>query len=452
MKRTLLVAFALCLVSGVAHATDTRIQSMGGKEKAWTVDDETNVLYFPALLVRFPNVVYLDAGLSPVWAVGDGQGSNIPYNVGFGMHYAFGENTVLGFYGSSMSRYLSGDLLTRAFENKGKWATIGVDTVAGDEAGAQAIQNADHKGSVIFGQRFGKTRLGVLLSIWGDQYSIDSPETSHEKKGATIFDGNLGFGYDIDQDSSFDFGIRFWTGSFDDEKFAPGGANPIVTRFKSDSHFGFDLYGRGIFGIPGGERIVPYLNLGMEGGGIAWNQANGVKSDFSRFHLVAGADLRVQPLENVFIYPGVGVAVMTEKIAEGVNSADETIQDSLSLVAPFVSASVDARVASWFSLRFAGRQSIIINDGYHNADGVNKGKDNDTLTEFLLGAGLHFGSASIEWMLNPAWFMEGLFQSDEQTDLVLVDADGDGVMDGVKSAAPSYGDGFASQLSVKFIW
>lgn len=453
MKHILVVAMALCLVSGVAHATDTRIQSMGGKEKAWTVEDETNALFLPATLVLFPNVIYVDAGLSPIYAASDVNGANVPYNVGFAAHYAFGENTVLGFYGSSLSRSLSGNLMDRAFGKQGKWATMGVDTVAADEAGSRAINNADHKGTVVFGQRFGAARLGVLLAIWGDQYSIETPETSHEKKGGTVFEGSLGFGYDIDAKNNFDLSLRFWTGSFDDEKYVPGAANSIVTRFKSDSAYGFDLYGRGIFATPGGERVVPYINLGMEGGGVTWNQANGVKNEFSGFHLVAGTDLRIQPLENVFIYPGVGIALMTEKLSEGINTADETIQDRLTLVAPFVAASVDARVASWISLRFAGRQSVVLNEQYHDADGVAKGKDNETLTEFLLGAGLHFGPVTIDWMLNPAWFLEGMWSDgNDQINLALVDNDGDGAADSVQSPAPQYGDGFASQLAVKFIW
>jgi hypothetical protein len=450
MKQTLAMALAACLFSTAAYATDTRIQSMGGKEKAWTVEDETNAFYFPAALVLFPNIVYAEAGIAPEES---GFGSNTPYNLGFGVHYAFGENTVVAFYGSSLSRVLSGDLMSRAFNKEGKWATLAakIDTTPEDESGSRAIHNADHKGSILFGQRFGKARLGASVSIWGDSFSIESPETSHEKKGGTIIDGALGFGYDISAFSSFDVGLRVWSGAFDDEKYGAGGANPVVTRFKSDSIFGFDLYGRGIFAIPSGERIVPYINLGMEGGSVAWNQANGVTSELSRFHLVAGADLRIQPLDNVYIYPGIGLAVMTETIDEGVNSASEAVQDA-TLIAPFVGASVDARVADWFSFRFAARQSILFNDRYHDADGVNKGKDNETLTEFLMGAGMHFGPVALELMLNPAWLMEGLWGGDDSDDLVIADTDDDGIIDTISSQGSAYGDGFASQLALKFTW
>lgn len=464
MKQTLVMAVALCLISGVAYATDTRIQSMGGKEKAWTVEDETNALYFPATLVLFPNTIYVDAGLSPIYAVGDADGSNIPYNVGFGAHYAFGENTVLGFYGSSLSRSLSGNLLSRAFDGKGKWTSINVDTVDEDQTGNQAINNADHKGTVVFGQRFGKGRLGLLVSIWGDQYSIETPTVSSLKKGGTVLEGNLGFGYDVDQNNSFDLSLRFWNGAFDDEKnVVVDGQNSTVTRLKSDSNFGFDLYGRGVFGIPGGERIVPYVNIGMEGGGVTWNQQNGVKNEFSSFHVVSGLDLRIQPLENVFVYPGVGFAVMTDKLSEGAVTADEELQKR-TIMAPFVAASVDARVATWFSLRFAARQTIIIDDLTHgsgeegtekgeDAEGGAAGRDNETLTEFLLGAGLHFGPVTIDWMLNPAWFLEGMWSDDnQQVNLTLLDEDADGAVDGVQSPARTDDNGFASQLAVKFVW
>ena len=193
---------------------------------------------------------------------------------------------------------------------------------------------------------------------------------------------------------------------------------------------------------------------------MAWNKDNGVKGEYSGFHLVLGTDFRIKPMENFFVYPGIGVAIMTNGLTEGITKKTETIQDELSLVAPFFSVSLDARVASWFSLRFGARQSVLFNTRYHDdVNGVlttNKGKDHSTLTEFLLGAAMHLGPVDVEMMLNPAWFMEGFWGGDDdgKTEIVMVNEEGQ-IVDSSGQAgnqAQKYGDGFASQLAIKFKW
>jgi hypothetical protein len=454
MKRVLFTMLLVCFTATPALATDTRIMSMGGKEKAWTVTDEVSIRYFPAAVLHFPNTVYVEAGMSPVYALPDHDGSNVPYNVGFAGHYGLGKNVVLAVFGSSLSRQLSSDLMTRAFGGQGDWATMGVDASAGDQTGPQAINNADHKGGFLVGFRSGKTRIGVGASIWGDRYSVDKPETSHALKGALFVEGSLGIGYDLSETSGFDIGLKVGAGKFDDEKYV-GGASPVVTRFKDDTQFSVDAYARGIFNMLG-EQFIPYVNIGYEGGGVAFNKDNGVKGEYSGFHLVLGTDFRIKPLDNVFIYPGIGLAIMTDSLTEGINKASETIQDELALVAPFFSVSLDARLASWFSLRFGARQSVLFNTRYHNADGVNKGKDHSTLTEFLLGAGMHFGPVDIELMLNPAWFMEGFWGGDDdgKTEIVMVTEEGEFVDSNgqVGNQVQKYGDGFASQLAIRLTW
>lgn len=453
MKKAWVVALLICLAPAVAFATDTRIRAMGGKEKAWTVHDEINIFVFPATLLLFPNTVYVEAGLTPSGVVEDAAGSNIPYNAGFGVHTGFGENTVIAFYGSSLSKYLSGNLLERAFTGQGKWAPINVGTSAEDETGNQAIHNADHKGTFFFGQRFGFTRFGIAAGLWGDTYALTEPDAKRRTKGGTLFDGAIGLGFDLKNKNSVDLGLKFHTGSFSDDRFIDG---DDVTYFKSKVHWGVEFTGRGVFGIPGGEKIVPYINAGMSQGGVEWNQPGGIANDYSKFHFVAGADLRIQPLENVYVYPGLGIAMATDKVSETQGDVGEDIRDDLVFTAPFVSASVDARVSSWFSFIFGARHSVLL---VSQSDAVNTGTDNDTLTEFNFGAGLHFGNVTMDLMINPAWLMEELWT--DQPVVYVTPAESEEATEAdpaelvaEQTAAPQkiYGDGFATQLAVKFTW
>ena len=54
-------ALALVTAGSPALATETRIDSMGGGVKLWTIEDESNIFDFPSLLVRWGNRVYVDA-------------------------------------------------------------------------------------------------------------------------------------------------------------------------------------------------------------------------------------------------------------------------------------------------------------------------------------------------------------------------------------------------------
>ncbi|MBM4355337.1 MAG: hypothetical protein FJ109_16385 [Deltaproteobacteria bacterium] len=409
MNRFLATMIVTCLIPAAAQATDARIQSLGGKEKLVTVHDEAGVLVLPSTLLLFSNLVYADAGIAPAGAANDADGANIPYNAGFGVHLGLGQDTAIAFYGSSLSRYVSGDLLDRAFGKKGLWSGVSYKVPDGDEeAGERAIHNADHKGTALFAQRVGKLRLGVGLSFWGDNYSVVDPESEKLSRGGTLFEGTVGLGFDIDNTDNLDVALKVLAGRFSDTVGLPSGAGGTdeVTRLSSDLNWGFGLLGRAAFGIPGGEKIVPYISFDVSRSGFGLNMEEEAVSDEQTFYQVsAGADVRIQPLDRVFVYPGIGLAVMGIKGTESLSGLpDETFQDDMAWLAPFVSAAVDAQVLDWLAFRFGARQSVIF---YDWETSVQRGKDSDTLTEITLGSNLHFKNFDIDFMLNPEMFLAG---------------------------------------------
>ena len=280
------------------------------------------------------------------------------------------------------------------------------------------MHNADHRGTLIYAHRLGSLRLGGLLSWWGDQFEISKPSTQKVVKGGSTIMGSLGLGVDFKKGSSVDMAVRFHFGSFDDDVST---GSTTATRMKSDTDWGVGVLARGIIALTSGDKLVPYLDFSTGGSGVKWNTADATAPDatYSNFGITAGTDLVLQPLEDVFIQPGIGLAYRIVKIEE----RGETTVDNSDLLLPFFGVSVDARIASWFTVRTGVRQTVV----FHN---MANGKTSDALTEFNLGFGMNFGQFSMDMMLNPAFLL-----------------DGPSILSGKE-----LDDGFAMQAGLKYIW
>ena len=396
MRRAALLGLLVCLLPASAFATDTRIQSMGGREKAWTVFDEINALYLPSTLLSFPNTIYADVGLS----YEDAAGIDTPYDVGFGINLAFGKNTVVSLYGSTLSRQLSGNILDRAFGGEGSWEP---GLARGDED-LDVINNADHKATLLFGQRLGdKFRLGVLLSIWADKYQVDAPEALYVKKGATWVEAGIGFGVDFSSKSNLDATFKMRFGSFDDQVYGSA-QDPKVDRVNSDTHVGLDFLLRAVLDI-GGEKLIPYANFMYLQGGAKYNREGEAFDEFYQLRLTAGVDLRIEPLENVSIYPGIGIIYYADELVEGRQGmGDSEVIGKHSVVTPFFGAGVDARISSWFALRLGLRELLAWTS---EETGTQTTSESDAITDFTVGIGFFAKGFDIELMINPDLLLNG---------------------------------------------
>lgn len=486
MRRLILTGLLVMCVSQSAYATDARIQALGGHEKAWTVHDETNVLFLPATLLLFPNTVYVDVGFNPesMGARDDTAATDMDYNGAFGFHYALGENTVLGVFGSSMSRYVSEDALSRPFymwEEAGslwKPQTITnedgtVDVIDHQAGDLGAIHNADHKGSILLGHRVDKLRLGASLAFWGDKYVVEEPASSKTKRGGTFVEANLGLGYDLKNRNSVDFALGGHFGWFDEEDNIQGAG--YGNWVSADTQIGVNALFRAVIDIPGGEKAVPYIKAGFDKSGVSWNQDNtNLSATATVISATFGTDLLIQPLEDVFILPGVGADLMFFKMED----SGKTVRNSLEMALPFYGVAVDAKVSSWLSLRFGARQSVY----FRNLDVTDSGQDlsldkkdrepldkkeSDVLTQVTMGAGMKFGNVQIDLMLNPAFLTEGpSFLSPDGGHVAYAGTAQAGVAkngDGSETAGSSLGGssgslagaverGFALQAGLKFTW
>ena len=421
MRRMLvcLVAIALLGTATEALATDTRLQSMGGGHKYYTVMDEAAVLLFPSTLVLFPNTVYVEGGFG--WPSDDELGNtdagmrgnttatNVPYNAAGGVHLAMGKNAVLGVYASSLSRNVSPNSLGWALTN---WNEVihPDDGLDADELGGEtSLRNADHKGTLLYGHRIGKARIGAAISVWGDSYKKLAPETEKVERGGMWLEGRLGAGFDFGGRDSADIALGFHYGSFTDDLVPNAGTTALSTRLKADASWGLALDARTMIEAFG-NFVVPYLALDFGGDGAKWNAqtADAPSVSGNSFALAAGVDIMITPLENFHIVPGIGLGYNSTILKSG-----ETVRNDSDLVIPFYGVGLDARIVKWFALRFGISQAVVFSRRETVTDEL---RTHDVVTRLRTGFGLEFGNVTMDFLLDPTFWTGGpsaLFDSDD---------------------------------------
>ena len=433
MRRTMicLVAVALLGASAEALATDTRLQSMGGGHKYYTVLDEAGVLLFPSTLVLYPNTVYVEGGFG--WPADDELGNpeagvrgnttatNLPYNAAGGIHLGFGENAVLGVYASSLSRNVSPGALGWALGNWNEVVAAETALAADEIGGDTSIRNADHKGTILYAHRIGKARLGALVSVWGDSYKVLAPETMKVERGGLWFEGRVGAGFDFGGRNTADLALGFHYGSFQDDLVPNASTTALSTRLKGDASWGLALDARTMIEAFG-NFVVPYLALNFGGDGVAWNnqEPDAPSVSGSNVSLAAGVDLVITPLENFHIVPGIGLGYGSSVMKGG-----ETVRNDSDLVIPYYGVGLDARVVKWFALRFGISQAVV----FSKREGVvTDERSHDVVTRLRTGFGLEFGSVAMDFLLDPTFWTGG------------------------PSALFDSGDNLAAQFALKATW
>ncbi len=414
--RALLASTLVLLLSWPCLATETRVRSLGGAEQQFLVLDEFNVLHLPATLVLFPNLTY--AEFAAVWPDSQDDTGLGQYGGLFAFHYALSTDTVLAFYGSSSHRSVLGS----AVEYIGDWS--GSDMEDDELLGEASVSRADHKGTLMLAHRMGDVRLGLQLGFWGRTTSVDAPESQQMNRGGSQFEAGVGLGFDLPEAQSFDLAGSFSMGWFDDDRWVvQGGDSYLATRLDVSTEWSAKLLARGVLKL-GSEKIVPFATVGLGGGGVAWNQdvADAPDVSVSTLFIAAGTNLVLQPLEGVFVMPGVGLRWGSQSLEDGGDT-----QLGTTVLNPYVGVAVDARVATWLALRFGARQNLTWT-GAEAATLEMSGSDTDT--EMTLGLAVRLGQVDVDWMVNPRMLVEG-----------------PAVLSGSNAAVP-----FATQASVKFTW
>jgi hypothetical protein len=223
--------------------------------------------------------------------------------------------------------------------------------------------------------------------LWGPMFGLDLVTGIGLTFGKNKLDLALGVEYGSVGFDNFQIGVT------DDDPPEP------ITEDQTDSHLGIKLGARMVISVAPGVHAIPYMTLRYVSDTVeSFGNTNAV--------LQAGADLRISPVKDVFIYPGVGLRYGTFTPEGGKARTQVAI--------PTVSLAVDARITDWLDWRLGavhldisescGGDSIKTCGGTLGPDEILR----DQKLRFSTGFGLHFGEWTIDMNLDPQLFTEGV--------------------------------------------
>lgn len=424
-----------------AFATQARIDSMGGGPKYWTIEDETNIFDFPSLLVRYGNQTYVD----------DLKGGFA--NTRFGFHYSLSDDFVLGVYGglvNSGTRPVADPTdPSESFDVGGNTFTgshsLGVGKVAGTADFAQgpveplpgAVSDVDLKIGLLLAMNLGSTmRLGFMLNILGDNADVEQPAGTKIDQGATLVDFGGGIGVDLaGSELELGLGIEFGTA----EDFRDARNNPqsdlsgneiqgeLLEHWSVASHLGLRLNARWTFDFVDQSNLVLYARLHTMSQEVTRFNMNLIPANqfpqaqtglWSGTDFVVGADLRLNPFEDVIVAPGLGIRYAQVSLSgTHFNGDDANIEqidrDVDRLVSfPFYGVGVDVKVFDWCDYRFGAFQSVDFERASVTAGGItSEQRISHVQTHVATGVGVELPVAesllTFDLNVNPLWWLNG---------------------------------------------
>ena len=416
-----LPAAVAALSASPAFASETRIDSMGGGVKLWTIEDESNIFDFPSLLVRWGNRVYVDR----IEATTD----DIPGGY-FGFHYNLSDETVLAFFGAHINSgtngastgggtagntgYVgSGNLVTGGLSLGNATGPIfGVDGDAVQAVGEGGPNtSAEYRYGLMFATQLGATtRFGLSLNIAGDNDDIDSPNNVQTDTGSLLFDLGLGLGVDLsgsELELSAGLNIGLLESAADNV-----GTGVDLEDVWSGSHFGLRIGGRWTFDFVSQSKIVAFTQFALASQDLEQVNTTAVPApsgSYSQLSFILGADLRIEPFQGVIVSPGLGFYVAQQTL----ENPGTVIRDANLLFGlPFYSIAVDLKLADWVAMRFGAQQFVnMLRESSTTAGSTNTHSTTDVITTFAWGLGFDIPVAEsaleLDFALNPTFLNNG---------------------------------------------
>ncbi len=386
MRKHLLTAALAILVATPAAATQSRINSMGGGVKQFTVLDDRNIFVLPAELVK--------------WGTWTGLEIGGPGFTSFGIHYNFNPTTVLAIYGT----------------NEDKSSTTFGSSISGTLPGVSQAGDADvgdagrhHKLTTIFGVDLGTTRLGFGLGIWADRtVTFNDSGTETSNNGPLVMDINLGAGFALGS-ADLDLGLGFtYRAPTDVDQDADG--DGVQSSINSEIDIG--LLGRLTVPFSGPHEIIAFLGVGLAIGNGQLDQDDPTQHSGLSYLITLGTDVRLNLADGIIVQPGIGVAFGGATVTQTPASSDDPIQDfKESLMAiPFYNVAVDVKVFDWLDIRFGGSQSVVFNRNESLTDGSSNGgaSSSDVVHSIATGVGINLpAGVSIDIEVSTGWWKNG---------------------------------------------
>lgn len=379
LMKTALAAVLTC-VAASATATESRIQSLGGGVKEFTVLDDRNIFALPAELVKYGTWTAIEIGA--------------PGFTSFAFHYNFSPSVVLAVYGSNETR----DAVTVK--------AGGVNVNQSSAAANTGLAGQTHKATILMGFDLGQTRLGAKLGIWGSKDSTSNKDNDPESdNGPLIINFGFGAGFAIGS-SDLDLGLDILYGS-------PTHIEAAGEDASTNSQFGIGLLGRLNIPFAGPHEIVPFLKLDMAFANGELKAEGSSKFSGTDFDLQAGIDIRLNLGDGIIVQPGVGLGNDHTGVSEdNPNAANDSnpVDTSYNDFFLFYNVAVDVKVLDWLDLRFGGSQRINFEKVSTTVGGDFDHSNTKHFVDHKISTGVGFNlpaGFSIDIEVNKDWWKNG---------------------------------------------
>jgi len=356
---------------------------MGGGTKYITVIDDSNIMVFPSTLVDYGNQAKAD-NLAP----------NSAGNLGeFGINYALNSTMVLHVYGGNLTSFQFGSIGPAFDSGAPDAATIGEFDDAQNES-------SNFKGSVGFAMKTGSLDLGFMLSMYSDSTGsqVGTNSTTRSPLGIS---GGVGLGMDLGS-SHLDAALFLEFGSM--SSTVAGDAD-----FSGDGHTGVGFVTRMFIPAAPGVTAIPYMSVGYLSSGIV-RESDEVLFSGTSLTFDIGADLRIEPAQDIFIHAGVGVRYETTENVVNVDGDATSATTDNGLYLPYLSLAVDAKITKWLDWRLGGvhlnvKELTKTDVGDEDATQATSFAAADV--RFTTGFGMHFSDWTIDLNVHPRFFTDG---------------------------------------------
>jgi hypothetical protein len=390
MKKLLIFAvFAMFLAGGMSYATNTRVETMG--EANNIVKDEANIWWYPSTINYYPKLVIGEFSDDWFWSVGAhfplAEGSEKPY--------------VIGAYFTDDSYYHS---VLYDYDKTQTWADQRIDLFYGREI--SAIPFGFHLGYYNTGDKNEDTLVANNYEESLSRYVIGLGISPMQKK--------------------LDIGIGLTMTTWSDKDYY-NDALGMVDRSKPNGNMEFGLTGRYWWGPFGKYMVIPHGAFEIAKQGVDWYGYDGTAwaveetNKLSATMIDLGVGINYEAAAKVLVVGDMGFSLDNYKWTTDYADAEAEDPDDYKdnyTVLPYFRIGLDAEVLKWLDVR-CGVVKYWEKEKYEPTE-WQKWSSSYASTDTYLGAGLHWGSLTMDVSIDPEFIQNGpYFISGEYTSYLM---------------------------------
>jgi hypothetical protein len=343
--------------SATAFATETRVLTLG--ESNEIVKDETNVLLYPSVIPGYGGMVFGEIGANAMYRLG--------------AQYDMGETWgVLGLYLDRSPAPVTGEIFRPPVDADG----------------------VDNRLNLFYGRRFGESLdAGLSFAFYRDYYKVYGDPTDKSERDDTAFNAALGLSWDERLDCALSFLADSWV--VKNEK-----GNDV---YKPNTNWAVGLRARYRVEMNDEIELVPHaaFRYGAEG----FKEPEKTRQEAARLEYDAGLGLSISPADAVLLLFDFGLNYRSDDETIDPEKGESLDLSQSQLVLPYLRVGIEGMVTDWLDLRLGAVKRWV--DAFEDVtEEVSRRTGYASMASYL-GAGLKFERLSMDFMVDPVFFLRG---------------------------------------------